>query len=315
MTSMTTFSTIPYAPAERVEVWTEHVKATLFDVLITDFHPLGLEIEVLDRCVGGMQAMLFRGNEHSLERGPERVARARSQSVFVSILLAGGAVYYQPGAIHTLQAGDALVYDPDMPYLLAFQPMTSQLFLRLSTDEFEARLGRRTPVRAEKVTRGSVIDINEIRRIGGDLLRASASELLLHADLDAIVRAVCIPANDNRARLYADAVAFIQSNAADSSVTADVIARYVHSSLRNLNRVFAEHSDTVSRQLTRTRVLAASALLASGSTMQQAAADSGFGSVVTLRRNLRRSRLGTDVAMLGDHGGASSSALPEGRID
>lgn len=289
-----TFSTERLPHAERTRAWIENIRGSLYEASIHPFSEAGIEGESYARMSEDFTVIAFKSNEHTVQRTPELIRSNPKHTLFISTVLSGSATLYRPGLVHTANSGDTLVYSPDEPYMIAFQPGTSQLFTEVSLDGLASRFGSWKYESARKVDiRGSRLGATQtgsVQALASDIASASTSNASIFKRVEALLSAVgklAFPSGSSA--IVAEAKAFIEEHAADSELSCSDVAQHMHLSLRQLNRLFACEGSTVAKHLAQKRTRNAEHLLAEGSyTLNDVAAMSGFGSVSTLYRHVRR---------------------------
>lgn len=288
------FSTARFAPAERTRAWTENIRGSLYEASIHPFSESGIEGESYVRSIDRLTVTAFRTNEHTVQRTPELIRSNPKRTLFLSTMLSGTATLYEPGATHIARSGDTLVYSPDVPYLIAFQPGSSQLFTEMPSEEFSRRFGCDRLDSAKKVASPGLhvpeAAVGNLKKLAAGIASRSTTDLGVFGHIERLLaevgRVAFPPIGDavvGRARAYIDA------NASDPDLTPALVAEQMHLSLRQLNRLFSMEGSTVAGHLANARLLEARRLLEEAELpLTDIAAMSGFGSVSTLYRHLRR---------------------------
>lgn len=294
--SVVSFSTNRFSAADRLRAWRDFIHSSLFSASIHEFHPLGIEAHSSVRQLGELNAMVFSSNEHSVERTPTDISAERTGAVYISILTRGSAMLYQPGTALVAHPGDVLIYTPDTPYILAFQPATAQVFGELPIGFFreEFALEHHQLLTARKVSlpvqNDRAFSVQELRRLGSDIADSTARSNTIHHRMRRVLDSAVSRAFPGEQDVqYAQAIRVIEGRYQDENLTPEEVAREVQLSIRHLNRKFFERGSSVSRTIDRYRVDYARSLMVSGEwRLPDVAAMSGFGSVSTLRRALTR---------------------------
>jgi len=261
------FTTTRFPRSERTRAWREHVNGSLLAAKIQPFHEAGIDVESYTRPCGEFVLSATRSNEHAIQRTPESIEAEPKGKVFISAVLGGSAVLYQPGVVHTASPGDVIIYTPDIPYMIAFQPNTSQLFAEIPLEVFNSRFGVDTPGLARKTnvgrSRSSRFSVDNVRNLAADVASHSSADAGILDSFEALLSYVseaAFPAQRNPALLQAKK--FIDENAHDPVVSPAFVAAQVHLSTRQLDRLFATEGVTISGYLARVRSEIARHLLA-----------------------------------------------------
>ncbi|MFV0433143.1 MAG: helix-turn-helix domain-containing protein [Leucobacter sp.] len=293
MPILTSFSTERYSPSERQMAWREHINENLFEADMSSFASEGLLAERHSRSYEDMIISRYALNEHTITRNIEMTERNPHDSLFVSILLQGGAVYYSPGVTREVGVGQILLYDSRKPYVLAWHPQTVQLhadvprelYLALSgSDAFETA----ETLRTEDGLRRGVGSLAELRSLANDFAvqRSQDAQARAHSCVIDLLTAL-----DRRKHsgLYFEARQQIELHCSDPDLAPESLARSLAVSPRHLARVFAEHGTTTKAEIARCRVAGAQRAIAETSdSLIDIAVQNGFGTRQTMLRTFAR---------------------------
>lgn len=292
------FETLPYPREQQQSAWSSHIRGELFDADIQSFDT-GFNARMAGYRLEGLAALTFNVNGHTLQRTPQLVTQSPKDSVFISIVLAGQMTYYRPDQTLTAGAGSAIVYPASVPYLLASQTGTKQLFLDITPEVARSEFGVEQfndPYMASfpELTRGHM-SITTLRET------AEAVDLGHRSDihLDAMIFAIANNALDLRRdgdelavmRQIREAVRLL---ARDTETDSNTLAEAVGYSVRHANRILARHQTSLAQLLAADRITQTLSLLRSTSLpLTEVALRSGFGSVSTMQRQLHKEGLGS----------------------
>lgn len=274
----TTVSTAQVAPAERLEFWEAWNHSSLVGLRCSTLLAEGLQVSARQRILGDVVITEIDGEQHSVERSPQALRRRPGDSIFISILTRGTAVFATPDGMIVGHAGESILYPTDQPYLFGFDRAMSQLILTVPTDLAYGEWGL-TPAhsprlltpehsrqlhRAASAALSAPTDASRPRHETGGLRPTNAlskADALHQADaLSALIRACrgeVSPLTELRARAIAD----IRRRLSDESLTPSTLAAALGVSERQLRRAFAASDDTASGTIQAERLDAAHRML------------------------------------------------------
>jgi len=275
---------------ERLRYWESYTSSELVGLRCSTFAPEGLSARQRNFDLGTLRIADIVGNEHVVERTMPIVRRHPKDSLFACILLEGEAFFYQSGRCTLVHSGDLIIYRTDKPYLYGFTQPMRQLMIDIKADDlFEGRDG--------------TLPSSSILKIDGSL---RAGQMILHPLQDRIIDFIGNPlanvadalSEEIRSRLkmllrssmhdsarYDDvnslrllrAERFISEHLADAELDAEAVANHMAMSLRNLNRVFAQHDCTVTQWIWQERLALANRQLLDKAHASQSIGDIALG--------------------------------------
>lgn len=208
--------------------------------------------------LGEIRLTEVRGNQHVVERTPDLLRSHPKNAIFACLLLEGEAFLIQSGQCLSLEAGDVSVYSTDRPYLYAFAGNMRQIIV-----EMDAALlchdGRAkspdAPLKIDHRLRTGRLMAQTLRRSAAAFVERPQFEAI--EDTAASVRAMLevVLGHDARAGNGTDGIAwrftraeaFIAENLADPALDAAAVAREIGVSIRQVNRLFAQHGASIAQ--------------------------------------------------------------------
>ncbi|MEU6349018.1 helix-turn-helix domain-containing protein [Streptomyces sp. NPDC047072] len=157
MTLVSHVSTRSVDREDRIAFWEEYNRRALVGLTCSSYSPDGLLAAQTNHRLGGLRLAGISGNEHVIERTPRACRELPKDSVFVSLLTAGQAVFFHEGGCLTLRAGDAVLYDTRGPYLFGFPSAMRKLLVDIPRETFAERCvpgDLRTPLLFERGATG-----------------------------------------------------------------------------------------------------------------------------------------------------------------
>lgn len=279
------FSTAAVSPADRLDFWTDKVRENLFDVSMRPFAAEGLEASCHARTHDDHSAMSFANNALMLDRTAALITSDPIDSLFLTFVIDGTALYYSGTQSEVIRAGEFLLYDPQRPYVLTFSQGFRQLFLDAPRESLVGAAGdgwtpedtttRRYSQSALSRTGSGPDGIHHLHDAISGSYRARQD--LEGTRILGAVRRLIEPSP--LAEYAAVARDFIQINFARPDLTAEEIARGTAVSSRHLNRALAPEGETILSLLTNTRMAEARRLLSSGLSITEVAHTCGYRTV------------------------------------
>lgn len=239
-------STRSVAPADRIDFWEEYNRQALVGLTCSSHSPDGLLATQSNYRLGGLRLAEITGNEHVIERTPRTCRDLPKDSVFVSLLTDGQAVFFHEGGCLTVRAGDLVLYDTRRSYLFGFPSAMRQLLVDIPREVFAERcasgdlaapllLGRDAVTSAME----SVLSDWIAGCAGGDPARAEdmVLDLVRTRAAPRLGDGSGRPAGSARLALARD---YIERHLSDPGLSAERVAEAVGVSARHLSRVFRE---------------------------------------------------------------------------
>jgi len=296
VTAYRTFSTLGLRGAERIEKWEQHNAEALVGLAAHSIDGSPLEATEVNLQLPRLQFAHVRANPHVVERTSDHIAAGRTDGVALYFSLQGDAFFYHRGGVRLQQPGTLLICDTGQPFLRGFAQGLQEYVLVVPRGVFEATTEGRTPAQP------LVLHFADVP--GGDVHAAALARLLersLAEPGEASLAATEESALDLLRTMFSDdaahssaahrraALAFIERNLRDPTMSVSRVAQAVGVSERHLARAFGETGTGVARTILELRLeLARRILGAPGApTVHDVALSSGFVSHAHFSRVFR----------------------------
>ncbi|MFF0018841.1 AraC family transcriptional regulator [Streptomyces sp. NPDC005374] len=132
-------STRSVDPADRIDFWEEYNRQALVGLTCSSYSPDGLLATQSNVRLGGLRLAEITGNEHVIQRTLRTCQDLPKDSVFVSLLTDGQAVFFHEGGCLTVRPGDVVLYDTRRSYLFGFPSAMRQLLVDIPREVFAER--------------------------------------------------------------------------------------------------------------------------------------------------------------------------------
>jgi AraC-like DNA-binding protein len=267
-------STAFVPPADRVSYWEDHNRSALVGLTCTPYAESGLSASQTNTRVGRLWLTEITGNEHVIERTPAICRTTPKESVFLSLVLSGEAVFFRPTGVLPMSAGQLVLYHTDRPYLFAFTRPMNNILVDVPYELFveHCQLGDDATVFGDTPAERALVSAL------ADLARAGASE----QSVLELVRSL-VHSRTGGPVGRAAAIAYIKQHLAEPELAMPQIAAALGISVRQLNRIM----DSPSRYILEQRLLRAHQDLANPGTIANVAHRWGFASQAHFTRVFR----------------------------
>lgn len=299
-------STRSVDPADRIDFWEEHNRQALVGLTCSSYSQQGLLATQTNIQLGGLRLADIAGNEHVIERTPQICLRLPKDSVFVSVLTAGRAVFFHEGDCLTMEAGDLVLYDTRRSYLFGFPSAMRQLLVDIPREVFAERcaLGEvSAPMLFGRATAAEGALASTLGSVLADWVtdRGTSDPVSTESTVLDLVRTLAAPRLSGRSAhpaapsQLAVAKDYINRHLADPRLGAGRVAEAIGVSTRHLSRVFQPTGVSPSRHILEQRLVKAHEELADPGFRHQTVAEVahrwGFASQAHFTR-VFRSRFG-----------------------
>lgn len=281
-------STRSVDPVERIGFWEEYNRQALVGLTCESYSPDGLLAAQTNYRLGGLRLAEITGNEHVIQRTRRTCEDLPKDSVFVSLLTTGQAVFFHEGGCLPVRAGDLVLYDTRRSYLFGFPTAMRQLLVDIPRETFGERcvsgdipapllFGRDAAARALE----SVLADWAAGRGSEAPARTEAAVLDLVRTL-AAPRLRGTPGRPALPSWLAMAHDYVDRHLSDPGLSAERVAEALGVSSRHLSRVFQPSGVTPARHILDRRLAEAHAQLTDPDsrhrTIAEIAHDWGFAS-------------------------------------
>ncbi|KAB2380149.1 helix-turn-helix domain-containing protein [Actinomadura montaniterrae] len=295
---ISTASTEDVAPRERIGFWEDYNRRALVGLSCTSYSERGLVARQANYRLGDVRLADISGNAHAIERTPQVARSAPKDSVFLSLLVKGEAVFLHEHGCLAATAGDLVVYDTRRPYLFGFSSAMRQFLVDVPRELFVREcmaggvpapmlFGRGTAREGELVV--ALRSLLEAPRPDDPALTGGAVLGVLRMLADGRSGGRPAPAA-HRSRLII-AGDYIERHLHDASLAPAEVARVMGVSVRHLGRIFEAAGTTPSRHILERRLQRAHEDLTGGGAARTTIADVahrwGFSSQAHFARRFR----------------------------
>lgn len=261
-----TFSTSGLSSDERVELWERHNADALIDLRARTIDDSVLQARETVFRLGNLQLADVVATAHVVERSATQIATSRVDGVALYFALHGESFFYHDSGVQLQRPGTMVLCDVSRPFMRGFAQGLEELVVRIPRDVFEAIAGRGVPTSPITLSFNDVPDGNDHAAALARLVRST----LEHPDPESmatteqrafeLVHAMLNSAGSSQAYRRA-ALAFIDRQLTDRSLSVGRVARGIGVSERHLARVFAETGTGVARRILERRLELAFRLL------------------------------------------------------
>lgn len=246
-------STLTVDPDDRIDFWEEYNRRALVGLTCSSYSPDGLLATQSNFRLGGLRLAEISGNEHVVQRTLRTCRDLPKDSVFVSVLTHGQAVFFHEGGCLTVAAGQIVLYDTRRSYLFGFPSAMRQLLVDIPREvfaEYCAPGDLPTPLLCgrDAVSAATESALTDWTAGTGDPARTEATVLDL-------VRTLAAPRLDDSSRppgpstRLAMARAYIDRHLSDPGLSAERVAGAIGVSARHLSRLFERTGVTPARHI------------------------------------------------------------------
>ncbi|GAB2764431.1 helix-turn-helix domain-containing protein [Streptomyces bullii] len=253
-------STRSVDPADRIDFWEEYNRQALVGLTCSSYSPDGLLATQSNFRLGGLRLAEITGNEHVIERNPRTCQELPKDSVFVSLLTHGQAVFFHEGGCLTVKAGDLVLYDTRRSYLFGFPSAMRQLLVDIPREVFAERCASGDVSAPLLFGRGSATGgamVSAIKSLLADWAtgRGNGDSVQTEATVLDLVRALtaprlgdesALPAMSSRLAMAQD---YIDRHLSDPRLSAERVAEAIGVSARHLSRVFQQSGVSPARHI------------------------------------------------------------------
>ena len=288
------FSTKGMREHDRIERWEWHNAQALIGLACRpiDDTPLEATEHVLE--LPRMRLAHVSANPHVVERTSDHIRGGTTDGVALYFSLHGEAFFYHQDGVHLQQPGTLLACDVSQPFLRGFAHGLEEYVLSVPREVFEDVAEQslpRTPVmlRFDDVPGASVHAATLARLIRRSLDAPGDSEALAATERNALelLHSLFTAQGAHTAAAYRRlAIAWIERNLRDPSLSVPKVARAIGVSERHLTRAFAETGTGVARTILERRLDLAHRILTTpgAPTVREVAAYCGFASAAHFGR-------------------------------
>ncbi len=294
--ALRSFSTLGLSAPERIEKWERHNAEALVGLAAHSIDGTPLEATEVNLQLPRLQFAHVRANPHVVERTAGHIAAGETDGVALYFSLQGDAFFYHQDGVHLQQPGTLLICDVDQPFLRGFANGLQEYVLVVPRDVFEQTTEGSTPAQPivlhfADVPGGDVHAAALARLVKRSLAEPDAESLAATEEsaLDLLRTMFSDDAANTSAAHRRTALAWIERNLRDPTISVSRVAQAVGVSERHLARAFGETGTGVARTILELRLELAKRILgtAGTQTVHDVAIYSGFVSSAHFSRVFR----------------------------
>jgi AraC-like DNA-binding protein len=291
------FSTRGLKDDHRIQQWEDHNARALLPLKVRSLEDQPLDATEVNLRLPQLTFARVRASPHIVERTPAHIATAPSDGAAFYFSLAGDAFFYHQKGVHLQRPGTLLICDVSRPFLRGFAQGLHELVLTVRREVFEAVAGRGLPETPIVISfaNAATTDMHAaaMARLVQQSLISADAESLAATERTALELVHCLFNADRANSLSArrrTAIAWIQQNLRDPSISVSSVARAIGVSERQIARAFEETGAGVARTIADMRLTLAHRILSTpGSlTVQDVAQYCGFVSASHFSRVFRQ---------------------------
>ncbi|HXF03365.1 MAG TPA: AraC family transcriptional regulator [Arthrobacter sp.] len=294
----TVFSTVRVPLQDRLPLWEEYNKRSLIGLSCRTLAADGLVAAQRNLRLPRLRFAEIRGNDHVVERSRDDIRNVPVGTLPLCLLLEGNAFYYHSDGCETLSAGDAILYDADLPFMYGFSTNMRQVILEVPRSLYTERTGepglsgprvmRSEP--GQPITEHARTAVSTIHHA----LQAPPEDPrpLEEAALDLFELITGGNGSSGMSGYLLSARSYIRNHLHRADLSVSEIARGIGISARHLARAFAAEQTTVGKELLETRLRIAADRLADpqfrSAAVGEIAASAGFASAAHFSRSFKQ---------------------------
>ncbi|WP_172627392.1 AraC family transcriptional regulator [Zafaria cholistanensis] len=261
------FSTTAAPVQSRLALWEEYNELALFGLRCSTLSERSLVATQSNLELPRLRLTHIQGNDHVIERAPQNIRRNPVDAVMLCLLLEGNAFFYHEAGCETLSAGEAVVYDPNRPFMYGFSTDMRQVIVEVPRTVLREDGARDEYLRPRVLRIAGSPTAAHARTAASAAIRAfklgQEGAAALEESVLGLFNVITGKAMDPPSQAYlATAREFIDARLGQPDLSAARIARAVGISERHLARIFAAQDTTPARFVHDARLARARELLA-----------------------------------------------------
>ncbi len=254
------FTTRGIAPASRVRLWEQHNARALIPLDIRTIDDSPLQAREINVHLPRLSLAQVNGSPQIVERSESFISDNPREAVAVYFATQGEAFFFHRGGTESLQPGQAIMYDTDLPFTRGFARGLEELVLtipRAVYRDLTGQEGLREPVvfpfgpgaEATAHALAKLVRATVAPQADGTAPQAPVSVEAERCLLD-LISPLVVHRQAGEARCYVTAAQdYVERHLADPDLSAQQVAAAVGISPRHLARAFAEAGLTVREYL------------------------------------------------------------------
>jgi len=245
-------------PADkRREHWLSHVNRHIITLDCPDESETGIDAHLRQYQVGDLLFNHIRADAHGVQRNSTNIRQDDREYAMLSLMLDGHGFACQGVQGSTHSTGDAIIYNTQRPYSLAFPDQTEMMVINLPLELLRDVFGewnQKDLIKLERQSGKSRFDTSDLfgtvqSYCLGNLSPELAQERLMEQLSGILSPSAKGQATKNLTRLLARSKNYIDRNLQFESLNAEHISQHLNVSLRQLARAFELEGCSVSRYI------------------------------------------------------------------
>lgn len=280
------FTTENVSPDARVHLWEGHNARALIPLDIRTLDEQPMLSRQTNLHLPSIRMADVTGTSQIVERSESFINDHPTGVVAIFFALEGEAFFFHRGGHLTLQPGQAVLYDADLPFTRGFSRGLREVVLTIPRERYREIAGPALPLVFDFGASGSPHAQALARLVRHTIAQVTGPEPTLNPEL--VEREVLsllsliLGHRDQSAGILVSAKDYIDRHLVDEQLTAGRVAAAVGLSERQLARYFAEEGTSISRYVLARRLELAQDMLRDpqrgGLSIAEVAAMCGFGS-------------------------------------
>lgn len=263
------FSTAQAPKEDRIPLWENQNRKALVELRASCLARESLSSTMLSLPLKTMNLVDITANDHVVERTAHHIERAPADTLMFCLLTKGDAYFYSSHGTDQLTASEAILYDPDEPFIYGFHSSMRQHIFEIPRSKFKALTNRDGLPKPVLFSGADKTKLSTIRKIFATTMRSS----LLRNEIpdgqvdDAFDEIFCNLLNTGTSGIanayFTAAKDFVRSKIGQPGLSVGDIANAVGISERQLARIFSDHNIGVAEYVSEARLHLAHDMLSS----------------------------------------------------
>lgn len=280
------FSTAHAPEEDRIPLWEDQNRKALVELRTSCLARGSLSSTMLSLPLKTMKLIDIIANDHIVERSAGHIGRAPADTLMFCLLTKGDAYFYGSHGTDHLTESEAILYDPDEPFMYGFHSSMRQHIFEIPRSKFKTLTGKdglEEPILFSGTDNAMLSACRGVfaSTMRSALRRNETSDAHVDKTFDEIFCTLLNTGTRGSANAYfAVATDFVRSNIGQPGLSVGDIANAVGISERQLARIFSDHDIGVAEYVSDTRLSLAHEMLSSarmdGLTIGQIARRTGY---------------------------------------
>lgn len=263
------FSTAQAPKEDRIPLWEAQNRKALVELRASCLARESLSSTMLSLPLTTMKLVDISANDHVVERSAHHIGRSPADTLMFCLLTKGDAYFYSSHGTDHLTSSEAILYDPDEPFIYGFHSSMRQHIFEIPRSRFKELTNRDGLPEPVIFSGADKAQLSTFRRIFAATMRSSLlrNEIPVGQINDTFDETFCNLLNTGTrgtsSAYFTGARDFIRSNIGQPGLSVGDIADAVNISERQLARVFSDHNMGVAEYVAEMRLNLAHDMLSS----------------------------------------------------